>query len=105
MPSSFNAAKEKVDTLVALKDRSKESYQKLLKWFKIAGMKSSDFCLIWDNFLVPGDMIVNASEKVKKEMMVPVFCQNKPFGLDELAVLWGFKDPDEVAKNQAKKPR
>ena len=51
-------------------DRSKDKYQKLLAWFKIAGMKSSDFCLSWDNLFIPGDMILNKAEKMKKEVLV-----------------------------------
>merc|ERR1719162_2597013 len=73
MPEEFAKAKECIDDLVNLKDSAKDRYLKLLSWFKIAGMKSSEFCLIWDNLLVPGDLILNKGEKVKKEVMMPMF--------------------------------
>jgi len=95
MPNEFAVAKDCIDDLVQLKDHAKDKYSKLLNWFKIAGMKSSEFCLLWDNLFIPPDMIVNKGEKIKKEVLIPTFCQPKPLNVDDLMILWEFKDPSE----------
>ncbi|CAE7905264.1 capu, partial [Symbiodinium microadriaticum] len=79
MPAIYAEAKEKLDALVTLKDTAKEKYAQLLKWFKIQTMKSSDFCVLWDNLMVPANLILNADVKMKKDFMIPTFCQNKAF--------------------------
>lgn len=111
MPGAFSEAKECIDDLVQLKDQAKDKYGKLLSWFKVNGMKSSEFCMIWDNLFIPPDMIVNKSEKVKKDVLIPTFCQPKPLNVDDMMVLWEFKDPSErrsaprAAKKGDKKQR
>merc|ERR1712061_96283 len=74
MPGEFEKAKEAIDDLVNVKDQGKEKYSQLLAWFKIQGMKSSEFCMLWDNFLMPGDLIVNKDAKMKKDVLIPSFC-------------------------------
>lgn len=95
MPEEFARAKTCIDDLVAQKERAKDKYAKLLNWFQIKGMKSSDFCLLWDNLLVPSDLIVNKPEKVKKDVLIPSFCQNKAIHIHDLMVLWEFKDASD----------
>ena len=46
------------------------SEAQLLKWFKIQTMKSSDFCVLWDNLMVPANLILNADVKMKKERVL-----------------------------------
>ncbi|CAL1151414.1 unnamed protein product [Cladocopium goreaui] len=107
MPKIYSEAKEKLDELLSLKDTAKEILQsvksqlggcltwlipirvlqtevpripeqgQLLKWFKIQAMKSNEFCVLWDNLLIPANLILNADMKMKKEFMLPAFCQNK----------------------------
>ncbi|CAE7267803.1 forG, partial [Symbiodinium sp. KB8] len=67
MPAIYAEAKEKLDALVTLKDTAKAQ---LLKWFKIQTMKSSDFCVLWDNLMVPANLILNADVKMKKERVL-----------------------------------
>lgn len=105
MPGEFAKAKESIDGLVLLKDSVKDKYAKLLAWFKIAGMKSSDFCLIWDQLFVPADLVLNKPDKLKKEMMIPCFCRNKPFSIDDFMVLWEFREPDEDMKKKKRERR
>merc|ERR1712176_443338 len=88
-----------------LKTTVKDAYAKLLSSFKIQGMKSSDFCLTWDNLVIPGDIIVNSDKKRKEEFLLPAFCKDKPFGLDEVMVLWDFKSDDDAKKEQRKKAK
>ncbi|CAJ1330220.1 unnamed protein product, partial [Effrenium voratum] len=101
MPEIYAKAEEEMTALVKLKDTAKAQ---LLKWFKIQAMKSSDFCLLWDNLLVPGNLIVNADVKMKKEFMIPSFCQNKPVSAEDLQMLWAFKAFDGK-RTAAKKGR
>lgn len=95
MPEEFARAKARIDDLVAQKERAKDKYAKLLSWFQIKAMKSSEFCLLWDNLLVPSDLIVNKPEKVKKDVLIPSFCQNKAINIHDLMILWEFKDASD----------
>eukprot|EP00929_Paragymnodinium_shiwhaense_P108748 TRINITY_DN7507_c0_g1_i3.p1 TRINITY_DN7507_c0_g1~~TRINITY_DN7507_c0_g1_i3.p1 ORF type:complete len:445 (+),score=124.06 TRINITY_DN7507_c0_g1_i3:1139-2473(+) len=103
MPPRFTAAKEQITSLLACLQKVKKSYAELLKWYKVATLKSSDFCLLWDNFLIPGDWIMLRPDKVKKEVLVPAFCQGRPFGADDLLTLWRLKEPT-VAVSKANRP-
>lgn len=103
MPGLFIEAKEQIEKLVALKDAAKDKFAKILVYFKVSGMKSGDFCMLFDNFLCPGDLIVVKPDKTKKEILIPGFCQNKPCTLEDFLVLWNFKDVDEAIKEKAKK--
>jgi hypothetical protein len=108
MPSKFASAKEEIDALVAKRDNLKEKYKVLLKWFKINNMKSDQFCLIWDNLFIPESLIVTKPEKMKKEVLVPYFCQGRPVVLEALQILWGLRDTEEKkhkVKRRGKKDR
>jgi hypothetical protein len=93
MPELFDEARCRVAELVELRDRAKDAYTKLLRYLKIVAMKSSDFCLTWDNFFVPEILFGKCPDKIKREVLVPSFCTSKPTTLDNLLVLWGFRDP------------
>jgi len=105
MPKEYAQAKELVDGLMETKDRAKAKYAALLGMLKIQAMKSSDFCMLWDNLFIPSDMILNKPDKVKKEVLVPMFCQSKPFAADDLRVLWDLMTPEERAKALRKKKK
>merc|ERR1712137_15786 len=102
MPGHFAVAKEKVGTLLKLREDSKMKYEKLLGYFKMGKTKSSDFFMMWDNFLVPSELILNRPEKMKKEMLTPAFCQNKPVMPDDFMILWKFKEWDDKQMKTAK---
>jgi len=98
MPEQFAKAKELMRALVEQRDRTKDSYRKLLKWFRISNMKSSDFCLLWDNLFIPECLITSRPERLKRDFLVPHFCQGRAFALEHLLVLWEFQDPEEQVK-------
>ncbi|CAK9112213.1 unnamed protein product [Durusdinium trenchii] len=104
MPKIYLEAKDKLDELNTLKDTAKAQ---VLKWFKVQAMKSNEFCLLWDNLLIPANMIINADMKMKKEFMLPTFCQNKPFSAEDLQILWSFKEFDgkRTVKKKTKERR
>merc|ERR1712151_331906 len=91
MPGEFETAKERIEEMVEVSKSAKEGYAQLLAWFKIQGMKSSEFCFMWDNLIVPGDLIINKDAKMKKDVLVPAFCQGKPISAEDLAVLGNSK--------------
>merc|ERR1719158_2016992 len=62
-------------------------------------MKSSDFCLMWDNLFVPADLIINKPEKQKKEIFLPRFCQTRALTSEDIEILWEFKSL-EAEKHQ-----
>lgn len=101
MPQEFAEAKGTIESLVKLKDEVKQHYAELLRYFNVKAMKSSDFCLLWDNFLVPPDLIVNTDADMKKKFLEPAFCRGKPLTVGQLEVLWKFKEPAQAMKAQA----
>lgn len=103
MPGEFEKAKSNISGLNALKDKVKSNYGDLLSWFKVNAMKSADFCVLWDNFLIPPDLIINKDVAMKQNYLVPTFCQGKPPTVEDLMVLWDFKQPDEIKKTEKKR--
>jgi len=101
MPELFISAKASIDELSELSRSVKGKYASLLSKFKATGIKSSDWCLLWDDFFIPGDLIANKPEKVQKGVLLPMFCQGHRIGLDELMVLWGMRPMESLT---AKKP-
>jgi hypothetical protein len=93
MPGRFAQIMNLVGKLINARDSIKEKYMKVLRWFKILGMNSGDFCLLWDDFLIPGDMIMSKAERVRKDVMIPKFCTNRPVSSVDIAMLWEFRDP------------
>merc|ERR1740138_434883 len=92
MPARFDEARDRMRELVELRDRAKESYARLLRWLKVNALKSSDFCMIWDNLFVPEVLFAKFSEKTRKTVLVPRFCHSKSITLEDLMILWGFQD-------------
>jgi len=108
MPDQLAQANELVSALVAQRDAVKKKYADMLAFFKVAGMKSSDFCLLWDDFFIPEMLITRRPDKIKKVYLIPTFCQRGPIAFDDLLVLWNFKEPDlkpKAKKVQAKSAR
>jgi len=98
MPSIFKQAEESILDLVALRDTAKEKYSDLLVWLNIKAMKTDELFLLFDNFFVPSQLILNSSEKVRKEVLLPRFCRGKPACRQDLMILWGFSVAEEPRK-------
>jgi len=103
MPGEFEKAKQGISALVTLKEKARSTYADVLTWFKVTAMKSKDFFVLWDNFFVPGDLIINKDTQMKQNYLVPTFCQGKPPGVEDLMVLWEFKQPDDVKRTEKKR--
>merc|ERR1719191_107467 len=100
MPDDFSSAKVTIDTLMMQKERVSSEYKRLLRWFNVSAMKSSDFCLMWDNLLVPGKLLTSKSEKVKRNEMIPRFCGTKTLTSEDILFLWEFKKFDDPEVNR-----
>merc|ERR1711924_114660 len=94
MPGRFAQVKQMVSSLSSTRDRLKDKCSEVLAWFKVTGMKTGDFMRLWDDFLIPGDMIVNTPQQTRRDTLVPRFCSNnaRPVSLNDLAILWGFAE-------------
>lgn len=103
MPGYFAEAKELIEALVEQRDSLKKTYDELQSWFKLSGMKSSALNLLWDDLLIPEALVVGGPDKLKKEFLVPSFCNQRPVNLNQLMVLWGFAEPEVEQKAKAKK--
>merc|ERR1711879_698608 len=106
MPDQIARAKESIGSISKQRDRAKEKFAELLKYFRASAFKSSDFCLLWDNFFVPEALLVKRPEKLKKGYLGPSFCgQGKRITSEHLAVLWGCKTADLHAAAAAAKAK
>lgn len=69
---------------------------KLLKYFNHSGMKSSDFILLWDNLLIPEDIMLAIPLSTLKKHIFPRFCSPSVVpGLNDLLLLWGFRSAEQ----------
>eukprot|EP00747_Dinoflagellata_sp_TGD_P072411 gnl/TRDRNA2_/TRDRNA2_157466_c4_seq2.p1 gnl/TRDRNA2_/TRDRNA2_157466_c4~~gnl/TRDRNA2_/TRDRNA2_157466_c4_seq2.p1 ORF type:complete len:431 (-),score=102.58 gnl/TRDRNA2_/TRDRNA2_157466_c4_seq2:310-1569(-) len=102
MPEQFDQAKAEIAKVVAQRDAAKDKYLDLLGWFKAAQIKSDSFCRLWDDFFVPEALITNRPQKLKKEVLTPAFCLNKPVTADNLMILWGLKQPANADERKGK---
>jgi len=108
MAEQFAEARPRIARLEAQAQKCRESYAKVMAYFNHSGMKSSDFVLLWDDFFIPPDLIVNKPETLQKEVIVPSFCKPRVApSVDALMVLWDICTPDEIcqaAANRRKRP-
>lgn len=112
MPDLFNQAQRRVDALTAKVDEVKGQFKAMLILFKaetyrgdavlIDGkledgnpkeeMTSDIWCLLWDDFLIPGVMMLKQNEKVLKEVFEPRFCRDAPITMESLSMLWQLEE-------------
>jgi len=92
MPKLFEKAKDSVHNLVEGKDRVVSKYSALLAWFRAKDIKSKDWCLLWDDLLIPSSLIAKKDERFKKDVMIPSFCRGKPLNLQSLRTLWDLEN-------------
>ncbi|CAE7477130.1 DGAT2 [Symbiodinium necroappetens] len=53
----FATATKMIESLVQLRNSVKSQYDRVLQWFHAPGWRSADFFLLWDNFLLPSDLL------------------------------------------------
>ena len=70
--------------LIKLRNSSIQEFEKIFGYLKMKAMKSSDFCLMWDDLFVPGSFMVN---KGKDDYFVPAFCSGDPFKREHLEAI------------------
>merc|ERR1712194_43469 len=93
MPALFQKAETMVEDLAKLRDKTKADYQTMLKSLHMEkSMKADDFCLMWDQFLVPEHRLLGFDPAQRGKFVIPKFCADKVFYPDDLAILWGFKE-------------
>lgn len=101
MPAKFAEAKTIIDALVVHKDMVGNSYKSLMMWFaQDKPMKSSDFCLLWDDLFIPGDLIINKGEKMKKTELIPRFCKPRALCTEDILILWEYRKPGDGKKKE-----
>eukprot|EP00415_Alexandrium_ostenfeldii_P004353 UN4353 len=106
MADRFEEARPRLSKLKAQADKCKETYKRILSHFNHAGMKSSEFVLLWDDFFIPPDLVVNKPLAFQRDEIVPNFC--KPHvapSVDSLMVLWEIRTPQQVGEAVAKRKR
>lgn len=96
MVKDLAAATEEIKVLEGNAARCREDYMKLLKYFNHTGMKSSDFILLWDNLLIPEDIMLAIPLSTLKKHIFPRFCSPSVVpGLNDLLLLWGFRSAEQ----------
>ncbi|CAE7733248.1 Fmn2 [Symbiodinium sp. KB8] len=53
----FATATKMIESLVQLRNSVKSQYDRVLQWFHAPGWRSADFFLLWDNFLLPSELL------------------------------------------------
>eukprot|EP00397_Hematodinium_sp_SG-2012_P015735 GEMP01016032.1.p1 GENE.GEMP01016032.1~~GEMP01016032.1.p1 ORF type:complete len:517 (+),score=132.65 GEMP01016032.1:190-1551(+) len=100
----FLNAKEKLKKLVQKKEKCRSTFADLQTYFNCSpGMTSSDLFMLWDNLLIPGDMVVNKSEAMKKKFIVPMFCAGKLIDKESMEVLWDIRRPGGKKKRRSRR--
>lgn len=108
MAAELTSAKAEIGALEKQAANCRERYTTLLKYFNHSGMKSSDFMLLWDNLLIPEDIVLGFPLSLLKKHIMPRFCSPQAVpGLNDLLVLWGLRQPDKkpvVRRSQRARP-
>eukprot|EP00392_Amoebophrya_sp_AT5.2_P015633 g15848.t1 len=91
---AFLTAETQVEQLIKKKKEVKQEYEDLLKYFTMGTVKAAQLILMVDDVLIPGDLIVNKDQKMKKAYYVPHFCGNRTPTADAVMALWDLKEPE-----------
>lgn len=98
MPPKLKRTQEAIDQLVDRTNQAHRAYRQMLSWYRAGDMISADWCLLWDDFLVPKHLISNRETALRKEVLIPRFCKGRPLDLESLRLLWQLKELDSVQK-------
>lgn len=130
LQQQLRKVEEALTSLTERRDRCRKSFDELLTWLPVTDPKnlvlrdpkteqvltdpktgkklvekkttSTEFFVLWDDLLVPGDLILRANEKDRKAKLEPLFFRPRALTRDDLLLLWGFTPSAEEAKAMAK---
>ncbi|CAD7963983.1 unnamed protein product [Amoebophrya sp. A120] len=91
----FESVDARMKELMKKKQAASDKMALMQTKFNLGKMTSSEFFLLIDDFLIPGDLILNKSEVVQKKFMTPIFCGVSAPTLDGMLFLWGLEEPRE----------
>lgn len=106
MPALFREASDSFADLQNHYSKVKDVFQEILTWFHASkflfssrdtteqrDMTSGEFCLIWDDFILPPQQFNKFDTKTRKANLVPAFCKSAPVSLDNMLMLWEMNTP------------
>merc|ERR1719343_1055542 len=99
MPGKFHKAEEAILNLQRLKEEAVLQFKRMLGLFQMKKeTKSDEFCLMWDDFLIPPERVSSLDAKLMKHFFKPYFCggTGKPINMYALLVFWGLKEFNET---------
>lgn len=104
MAGNFAEAKTHLSRLEEQSTKCRACYTTLLDYFTHTGLKSSDLILMWDNLFIPGDLILNKPDNIRKRDIIPRFCRPRSSpSHDDMMLLWDMCDISELGK--VRKPK
>ncbi|CAK9052083.1 unnamed protein product [Durusdinium trenchii] len=106
MAVELSTAKAEIKALEEQGTTCREDYGKLMKFFNHTGMKSSDFILLWDNLLIPEDLMLAIPLSTLKKYIFPRFCAPSVIpNLHDLLLLWGFRAAEQKPPRKSQRVR
>lgn len=96
MPAMLRRIAASVNDLVKMRDDVKSKYASMLNLLGLdANMKGTDFCILFDDFMVPNTRLLAFEEATRSRFIVPAFCADRSFTSNDVLVLWGIKPFEE----------
>jgi hypothetical protein len=115
MPAAFECARVSLDELAGKKDMVKQQFHDLLNEFRAETyhdehgvkqeMTSGVWCLLWDDFFVKGNLMLEHNERTQKDVLAPRFCRAEPLTIASLEMLWQLQKPVSLVDIAAKQQR
>eukprot|EP00392_Amoebophrya_sp_AT5.2_P015635 g15850.t1 len=91
----FEAVKLRMDKLAQQKQAATDKLSVVQTKLNLGKMLSTDLFTLIDDFMIPGDLILNKPEAVQKKFMVPIFCGLAAPTLSGMLYLWNLEEPKE----------
>jgi len=125
MPAAFERARVSLEELRAKKDDVMCQWKDLLKDFRaetfrgdpevVDGklqdgnpkeeMTSAVWCLLWDDFFVSANLMLEQPERLQKDVFTPRFCGVEPITIESLEMLWQLRKPVSLIDMAVKQRR
>merc|ERR1712196_730914 len=106
MAPKFALAQQVLNDLSNKATFARIEYTGMMAYFNHTGMKSSDFIVLFDNFFVPSDLLLNKPDPIQKKRFFPALCRwpTEPTVEDFLA-LWEIGGSEKLRALMEKKRR